>query len=79
MKKQKLTDGQKTLIRRLLKEYLQSYVIIGFDLTGKSLRICEFETDIQSCALAEVVRSEYNQNTQAQEVWVRNLEKDDIP
>lgn len=68
-----ITDEDLELLRRLLKEHLQAFVLIGFDLAGNQVRACEFETKIQGYAIAEAIRSELNCNAQALEVFVRNL------
>jgi len=61
------------LVGAILKEHFQAYVLIAFDLDGNAVRFCDYETEIQALALAEAVKTELNQRSQAQEVWVRNL------
>ena len=69
-----MTEEELIRLRTILKEHLQSFCLVGFDLQGKLVRSCDYETQIQGMAIAEAIRSEVNQNTQAQEVWVRNAE-----
>ena len=70
-----MTDPEKLRLNAILKEHLQSYILLGFDLEGNFVRGCDFETELQGMAIAEAVRCERNQNAQAPEVWVRNYKK----
>lgn len=74
MKKTKMSNKQ---LSAILKEHFQAYVLLGFTMEGKAVRYCDYETDVQAHAIGNALRSEANQNCQAPEVWVRNLEGDD--
>jgi len=56
----------------ILKEHFQAFVLVGFDLDGKVVRICDYETPVQGHALDSAIRCECNENCQAPEVWIRN-------
>ena len=60
-------------IASMLKEHFQCHILIGFTLEGAAIRYCDYETDVQSHALDSAMRTELNENTQAPEVWVRNI------
>jgi len=61
-------------VRSMLKENFQSFILVGFNLEGEAVRYCDYETDVQSHAVSNAIRVEVNENCQALEVYVRNLE-----
>jgi hypothetical protein len=69
-----VTKDERYLIFNLLKEHFQAFSLVGFDLEGNKVNMADYETPIQGHALAEANRADLNENAQAPEVWVRNLE-----
>jgi len=69
-----VTDGEKRLVFRILKEHFQAFMVVGFDLDGEKISYTDYETQIQGHALSAAVRAEVNEHAQAPEVYVRNLD-----